>query len=108
MEINQNTSTTGYPLHAFPLIDYRTCETCGFRLMRVEPSSSQSHPVEVSHCPICGSTHDEMGYMPGKNLSSKDRQAAFDVWLASHGLNRSQLEDIYRLPMDNFFVTDPE
>jgi len=105
MEINQSTSTNGYPLHAFPPVDYRTCETCGFRLMRVEPSSSQSHPVEVSHCPICGSTHNEMGHTPGNRLSTAELQAAFDVWLASHGLNRSQLENIYRLPMENFFST---
>jgi hypothetical protein len=103
MEIDQSTSATGYPLRAFPLVDYRTCETCGFRLMRVEPSPSQSHPIEVSHCPICGSTYDEKGYTPGKKLTPEERQTSFDAWLASHGLNRSQLENIYRLPMENFF-----
>jgi hypothetical protein len=108
METNHNTSTTDYPLHAFPLVDYRTCETCGFRLMRVEPSSGQSHPIEVSHCPICDSTYDEKGHSPGRQMTPGEIQAAFDVWLASHGLSRSQLESIYRLPMENFFSTNFE
>jgi hypothetical protein len=103
MEIDQRTPTTGYPLHAFPIVDYRTCETCGFRLMRVEPSSDQTHPFDVAYCPICGSTHDENGYSPGKKLSNQERLLSFDLWLESHGLSRSQLEKVYRLPMENFF-----
>lgn len=106
MEIDRITPRTKNPLHAFPIVDYKTCGTCGFRLMRVEPSPTQQHPYGVAHCPICGSTHDENGYTQGKKLSRKECQEAFDDWLASHGLNRSQLENIYRLPIENFFSSD--
>ena len=107
MEIEPITSKTGVSLQGFPLVEYQTCETCGFRLVRVELSTAQTHPSAVSTCPICGSTHDENGYSPGKQLTRKELLAAFDSWLQTHGLTRNQLKSIYRLPMESFFASAP-
>jgi hypothetical protein len=84
------------------IVDYQTCDICGFRLMRVESASGQSAPT-VIHCSICGMHKDENGITRGKKLAEEERLTAFDNWLADHGLTRATLEDTYCLRIESFF-----
>jgi hypothetical protein len=86
------------------IVAYKTCEFCGFRLVRVEPASDDYHPVAIENCSICGMQRDEKGLRPGKKLSLAERLAAFEAWLSSHGLSRDLIENRYFLRTDSFFA----
>ena len=85
------------------VVDYKTCEFCGFRLVRVEPPLDREDPKPVEFCPICGMARDENGFRPGKNLTGEERWSAFDDWLERLGLSRDILRSRYRLQPENFF-----
>ena len=93
------------PIDRVHVVDYQTCDICGFRLMRIESTSKQSAPT-VIHCAICGMHQDEKGITLGKNLTADERINAFDHWLAGHGLTRMMLEETYRLRIESFFDFD--
>lgn len=84
-------------------VDYQVCHLCGFRLMRVETTIIQDQHLTVKHCPICEQFENEN---PGKvetAASSEDRRRYFDLWLATHGLDREMLGHHYHLDVENFF-----
>ena len=87
-------------------IDYQVCQTCGFRLMRVETTTIHDQTLISTHCPICGLILNESGVFPGKKLSAQEREAAFDQWLEDHELNREILKRHYRLDIDSFFMDE--
>jgi hypothetical protein len=79
-------------------VDYRVCEVCGFRLKRVETTIINDQHLVVEHCPICGQPGGESA-----SISKDERSDHFDFWLATHGLDRSTLEQHYHLRADDFF-----
>ncbi len=85
-------------------VAYRTCEFCGFRLVRVEPAPNELHPVTIETCSICGMQRDEKGLLPGRNLTLSERLVAFEEWLAAHGLSRELIENRYFLRTESFFI----
>ena len=88
---------------ALALVDYQICQTCGFRLMRVETTTIHDQTLVSTHCPICGLILNETGVFPGKKLSHEERAAAFDRWLDAHGLSREKLKEHYHLSSNDFF-----
>ena len=85
------------------LVDYQICQTCGFRLMRVETATIHDQILISSHCPICGLILNENGVFPGKRLSENELMDAFEQWLMVHGLNLEILNQQYCLEVDSFF-----
>ena len=89
-------------------VDYRVCNCCGFRLMRVETVTINKQAMTSIDCPICGYMTGPEGVFRGKELSMEERTQAFEAWLARHGLNRQILRRQYRLEIDSFFVPEEE
>lgn len=84
---------------------YNVCDTCGFRLMRVEAPRTNTAPFLRLHCPICNYLLNENAYQPGKPINAEMRFAAFEDWLLGQGLSSQLLEHRYHLRVDDFFVT---
>ncbi|MBN1666990.1 MAG: hypothetical protein JW862_07865 [Anaerolineales bacterium] len=87
-------------------VDYRVCEVCGFRLMRVETVTIHNQALTSIHCPICGFRSGAEGFARGRQLSPDQRRQAFEGWLARHNLSRQILQRHYRLEMESFFVLE--
>jgi hypothetical protein len=79
-------------------VDYCVCDLCGFRLKRVETTIINEQHLIVTHCPICEQTDKVIS-----TVSTDDRLQYFDLWLATHGLDRNALEQHYHLQIDDFF-----
>jgi hypothetical protein len=86
------------------LVDYQICQTCGFRLMRVEAAIIHDQTLISAHCPICGLILNENGIFPGKRLSEQELEAAFERWLTQHSLTQDMLNRHYCLEKDSFFA----
>lgn len=95
---------TGKPHSAAFLEGYNVCDTCGFRLMRVEAPRTHTAPFLRLHCPICGYLVNEDIYRPGQAISAEMRFAAFEEWLQEQGLSNQVLEQRYHLSLADFFV----
>jgi hypothetical protein len=81
-------------------VDYKTCDLCGFRLMRIETTVISDQKLIETRCPICEQSDSEN---PGQLSFVEKRLQYFDAWLATHGLNRETLESHYHLRADHFF-----
>lgn len=88
---------------AHQFVEYQVCESCGFRLMRVEPAYGRLHPVTTRHCAICGQTADEHGTRPGAVLDTTGRRAAWLRWLEEIKLTNDYVERYYHLKYEDFF-----
>ena len=82
-------------------VDYQVCQSCGFRLMRVETTLINDQRIVAMHCPICEQPNSPTG--TNVSLSAEARQQKFEAWLASHGLDREILDQHYHLSADHFF-----
>ena len=85
-------------------VDYRSCDHCGFRLMRVETTILDRQHMTTWFCPICKHSSDQPS--GALILSDNEIQHRFDSWLHTHGLTRKTLEKHYHLVVDNFFDPD--
>lgn len=84
-------------------VDYRVCDRCGFRLMRVETTIINDQHLSVARCPICERfDHDNSGQI-NASILAEYRNQHFDIWLSTHGLDRNTLECHYHLTIDHFF-----
>jgi len=84
-------------------VDYQVCDRCGFRLMRVETTIIGDQHLILARCPICEQFAKDASGQIASSMHIEDRLRYFDVWLATHGLNRETLEYHYRLHADHFF-----
>jgi hypothetical protein len=84
-------------------VDYQVCSLCGFRLVRVETTIINDQQLIVQHCPICNQSGEQNPTALDLPPSREERQRSFEIWLASHGLDRDVLVYHYHLTMDDFF-----
>lgn len=84
-------------------VDYQVCQSCGFRLMRVETTIINDHRIVAQYCPICEHPTASADATANRALTDELRQQNFDTWLATHGLDRESLEKHYHLKTENFF-----
>ena len=84
-------------------VDYQICSRCGFRLMRVETTMINEQHLTAKHCPICEKLENENPGDLESRLEPDDRLRYFDLWLATHGLDRETLDCQYHLQFDHFF-----
>lgn len=84
-------------------VDYRVCDCCGFRLMRVETTIINEQHLTAKHCPICEQFENEGLENADTAISVENRMRYFDLWLATHGLDRETLDCHYHLKAEHFF-----
>jgi hypothetical protein len=97
--IQQISSPTFLGNEQIASVNYRVCNLCGFRLMRIETTIINAQHLVVERCPICEQTRNAKA----NDESQASRIQLFDLWLATHGLDRNTLERHYHLRIDDFF-----
>ena len=85
-------------------VDYQICNQCGFRLMRVETTLINEQRLIVKICPICEQYDNESPEATELVIPMEIKLRYFDLWLATHGLDRKTLDCHYHFDINDFLM----
>lgn len=84
------------------------CANCGFVLAEVGKPTSLTYPFQVVHCPICGLTMDDDGFVKGDELDEQQRRQRLADWLEQHNYHPETVEQRWGFDFESFFSGEGE
>jgi hypothetical protein len=82
---------------------FSPCLNCGFRFSEVLPPTPATYPFNLISCPVCGQRLDGTGFRSGRAMTSEERQAALEKWLANRGHDPATVDARRDFGVGSFF-----